>query len=227
MSNIYTSRSDSLCQYKRHDKSNIIVYHKTTSGLVLFSYKDMKISSSCLTVNGPRMYSRVINGSVLIDAYDQCVVKTEYFQFSHEQFQKEIDLEDKYPEISCCSPFYLPNEKVVTTTEATIQLNNFQDIKAIDGNLINLDMHRLMKFGKENFPQFDEDNPKYFNIYIAGFILLVILFIVYKFQHLIMFCCKRSRRVEERPHEVRQASAPVLERAIVYVPDVGVKFNHV
>lgn len=98
----------------------------------------------------------------------------------------------------------------------------------INGEWINIDMHRLMRLGKGNFPQFDDENPKYFHICFAVFAWIVILFNNYKFQHLIMFCCKRSRRVEEsRPHEVREASAPVLERAIVYVPDVGVKFNHV
>ena len=221
VASIFANQTDSLCQYKEHYKNNFFVYHKMNNGVILFTYEQLKIQMSCLENNKLKTYTRYINESVLILPERSCTVKSELFELKREHFEEEIHLKDKYLPIACCSPFFPKIQNQTETTVPTFQIHDLKDIKDMEGDIVNWDLHRLIKMGKEHFPQFDNDDSSHWNLYIAILVLLIVLYVVYKFQHLIMFCCRRKQK---KPGPADRSEQPMLNSRVLYVPDVGLKF---
>ena len=203
ISNIFLKSTDKSCHYKRY-LSNFDAHNRINGGLIVFSSTGLRVNLTC----GSFTKSTIINGSSLISAPDQCEIESDKFNYKTSHFMKDVDLGNEAPSITCCSPFYnyVPSIEVKNRTIET-KLFNLESIKSLDTETINTDLHRLKGIGKTYFPYFNdvssESNCKIWTV--LTIILIVCLYLTYKFQHLIMFCCSRRSNAPAIRH-VREHS---------------------
>lgn len=102
-----------------------------------------------------------------------------------------MQLENYYPTVRCCSPFYAIKKERKTNDIDKI-LKKMDDIHDLDTESIDINLHKLKTLTKIDFSNFSEKSSNIFIISIIILSLIAILYIIYKFQHLIIFCCSRK-----------------------------------
>lgn len=200
VTNIFVQRTDNLCHYKRY-LSDFEAHNKIKGGLIIFSSVEQKLNLTC----GSFISTKTFNGSVLISSPDQCELRTNKFTYNTNQLTKEVDLGNEAPSITCCSPFYNYVPVGTNTNSRNMKLFDLNTIKNVDTEIINTDLHKLKIIGRNIWPHVVENGSSWKLWTIICITLIIVLYITYKFQHLIVYCCKNKRK-------------PVVNPSIKYKP---------
>lgn len=215
--NVFVKRTDDLCQYKKY-LSDFDAHNKVKNGLILFTSKGLYMNITC---KHGFASTQKLNGSNLISVPDQCELRSDKLVYSLFETSTDVALESEAPTITCCSPFfkYVPS---IVKNDTAIPFYNLSSIRTIDSEVLNIDLHKLRMLGKTYLPQVISDNWSDWTVW-AGILfgIFVILYIIFKFQHLIMFFSNRKRQVTQTVPLVRYTAALQQQEELIHSMENG------
>lgn len=221
VANVYVRHTDNECIYKKY-LQNFDAHSIIYGGLIAFSSTTLEVVINC----GAKVtIKEKFNGTVLIHVPDQSSVTSDKFYYKTGQLVQDVDLGFETPIISCCSPFYeLPNliePKLINPNRTSFTM---KDLNIIDNEVINNDLHKLKNFGKTYFSQVTEET--HWRIWLGGilFLTIICLYLLFKFQHLLIFCCVQRRIRRNRAVAIHQQTSNVHFTNSSSMPDHRLKF---